>query len=247
MRVLLMGNSHLAAVERAGTEMFSSSTDISWSRFSLQTLELGAIAPRENGRIVLHPEIAARLDWVGNDGCIFLFLAGNAHDKICLAEHPVPFDFVSPERPDLPVDPSRTLVPSQAIVQRIERINDGRISGVLEGLRAKHRGMVFQFESPAPVPSEAHIRAYPRAFAAAIDQYGVAPAHLRFKLWLVNCRTTRRVCDSFGVQYLTVPEESLDPDGFLLPAFWDRDPNHANALYGRLVLEKIERTLRGLR
>ena len=71
-----------------------------------------------------------------------------------------------------------------------------------------------------------------------VEQFGVAPAPLRRKIYEIYEATLRDALADVGVRLLSAPAEACD-DGYLAEPYW-REATHANAAYGRLVLEQLD-------
>jgi hypothetical protein len=48
---------------------------------------------------------------------------------------------------------------------------------------------------------------------------------------------------SVGGRFVPVPAETVDAEGYLLPAYWQPDITHANAAYGEIMLRKVLKEL----
>jgi hypothetical protein len=53
----------------------------------------------------------------------------------------------------------------------------------------------------------------------------------------------RQDANRHRVEFLPVPPEVVDTEGFLKPQFWADDLTHANPAYGQIILERLERWL----
>lgn len=186
---------------------------------------------------VLHPAIATMFA-ARRLVAVVTVLGGNMHNVIGLARDPVPFDTMLPERPTLPLPPDATLLPFGLIRRVLERRSQD-LSHLMEAMRAATSLPMFQIESPPPIPSEAHLRAYPKGFAEVFAQHGIAPAPLRFKLWRANSAIMADLCTQHGITFLPVPPEMQDAEGMLAKEAWQADPTHGNHVYGAAVLRQI--------
>ena len=93
--------------------------------------------------------------------------------------------------------------------------------------------------SPPPVGDDRHIAENPGGYFRDKIHLGVAPASLRGKLYRLHTRVVVEFCQEHGIPTLLPPAEAVTEDGFLARPFWKNDPTHANAAYGRLVLEQL--------
>jgi hypothetical protein len=231
-RILIIGQSHMVAVQKA-YEMYPIEFVASFIRIGgdqgLPALVNGAI----NG------DILERLQ-EPHDAVITL-IGGNRHNVIGLTNHPVRFDFVLPDD-DQPLDGAAALVPYSLMRRYLTRVTQGHLE-VLALLRRHAPGPLFHVESPPPVPSADHIRRHPGRFSKEIDELGVAPASLRYKLWRAHSSLFRDACDALGITFIAAPAEMQDERGMLVEAAWNPDPTHGNAQYGACVLDQIHSLL----
>ena len=71
-----------------------------------------------------------------------------------------------------------------------------------------------------------------------VEQYGIAPASFRLKVWRVSMGVVQTICQEKGVAFIAPDPEALDPDGFLGPHLVS-DLVHANVGWGRLHLDRL--------
>lgn len=249
MKILVIGQSHTACV-RAGANAHKG--ELSRKGVEIETVLVGEARFKpwkervSSGGVdgfqlvnTLRDEILSK---VANSDLIFSYFGGNAHNILSLVDHPRPYDFVFSDERTLPLIAGREVVPEQIVVGALR--TSGRAYEPLWFLRAVLQlvpGPIVHLESPAPVPSEEHIRKFAHVFREKIDQFGVAPALLRYKLWRLNSKLIRHECNALGVRYLPVPEGTIDANGYLVEAAWYRDPVHANQWYGQRVIEQVVR------
>lgn len=172
------------------------------------------------------------------DPLIFDCVSGNEYHFIGLVEHPRPFDFVLPGRPDLPLRDGVEIIPADLMRQAMDT-QLGHAVAMLTALRAAVPGPVWHVQSPPPLPDNDYIRAHPTHFAEQVAQHGVSPPSLRMKLWLLQSDLYRAHCEALGIGFLPVPPAALDADGFLDRRGWLPDPAHASNWYGELVVQQL--------
>lgn len=178
-------------------------------------------------------------------GFVVSTLGGNDHNVLGLVNHhPVKFDFVLPEAPDLPLQEDADIVPFE-LVRRTMEARLAETLAFLDLLQRSRSAPLYHLESPPPVPSEAYIRENPDTFAELVQRHGVAPASLRYKLWRLHSSIIRETCDRLRIHFLPAPRAMQDERGMLVPAAWRNDPTHANEVYGerlyRQMLAIVER------
>ena len=233
-RLLVIGNSHVEAVGQRYQ------ADLAEGRTPAMPIEVVNVLEPEFRPLleggVLNAAVVARLDHPDN-GLVVSMLGGNDHNVLGLVNHPIPFDFVLPERPDLPLTPGADPIPSRLVRDQLRRRME--ILSYLKVIRDHARQPMIHLESPPPIPDEDHIRRHPRIFRESIAEHGVAPAVLRYKLWRVHSEIFREACEAADITFLPVPADMQDADGMMIPGAWNPDPTHGNLFYGARLIEQL--------
>lgn len=171
---------------------------------------------------------------------VALSLWGNWYNTLALVEHPEPFDFIYPSF-DEDVDEARRIIPFTQI-RRTFNNNIRHQLRMLDDLRPMTERKMVLLEIPPPIEDEAHIREFPGPFKEALTE-GITPARVRRKLWRLQSEIYRDVCRERGIDFLPFPQEAMSDSGFIAPDYCFKDPTHANARYGALVLAELETML----
>jgi hypothetical protein len=182
---------------------------------------------------VLRQDLAAE---VRNVDLVVSCLGGNAHSVFGLLNHPQRYDFVL-DAGDIPTD-GLEVIPRNLVRKALQEQMRSSLT-LFSVLRAAIDKPIVHCESPAPIPSETHIRAYPKLFAKKIDMFGVAPANFRLKLWKLQSEMYREFCTANNISFLPTPAETLDENGFLSSKAWGSDPTHGNSWYGERVIFQL--------
>jgi len=154
-----------------------------------------------------------------------------------LVRHPTPFDFILPDQPELATDPKAEIIPYATIKAVLERRTQFAFDQ-LQALASRYRNCLFHVESPPPVRRRL-ILATPNRLTKQIEEHGLAPALLRYRLWRLHGTIIRSYCDKLGVPFIPVPPESIDKKGFLL-AELTGNATHGNKKYGALVIARMK-------
>jgi hypothetical protein len=192
---------------------------------------------------LLQAQIGEGLAWADT---VVQSIGGTAHWLLGLLEHPQPFDF------ELGTEygnefaqallPGREPVPAALIRATLAHSSLYNHQRILRRFLAERLPRpLAQIESPPPPFDAQHIHRYPGYYHALIGERGVAPAALRHKLWRLHSRMVAEECEALGIDFLPVPKAVKTADGYLVPEALAPDPTHANAWYGRRLIEQIVR------
>jgi len=107
------------------------------------------------------------------------------------------------------------------------------------GIQCKTSIPIVHIESPPPIPCQEHIRQYAGHFKERINQLGITPAIIRYKLWCLHSLVIRSACQSLDVSFLPVPKEIQDENGMMVQEAWGLDATHANSWYGDKVIHQL--------
>ncbi|MCF6305116.1 MAG: hypothetical protein L3J33_07085 [Rhodobacteraceae bacterium] len=247
-RIVILGHSHVNAL-RGGAQLVDG---INGGAFTLEFLQIHTIqkSPTLSGAppYVMDPH----LDSVIRDSllacdALLLLAYGKEHNNLGLINHPRKFDFFLSEDSSLFVDDARELIPEEFVKSQL-RFQTAKLASILDKIRkmAPESLPVFQLECPTPIPSEAHIIKYAGPYKERIDELGVAPSHLRYKLWRLFCQLAKEYCAASDIEYVPIPEHALDENGFMSEEYWQVDPTHGNAIFGKAVLENFIYNILGL-
>jgi len=232
LKVLVVGHSHTEALRRGFTSYTGHELAHRYEIINLSSLPSkgkGAEIPPE----VRKPIVALPADMIVSA------VHGNAHNIFGLVRHPQPFDFVVPKMPQLALDEDAVLLPYSSIAASFRPKVEAH-TRLLLNLKTEFGLPMIHLQSPPPIPSDEHLRTYPGVFAEKIAEFGVAPAHLRHKLWWTMSDIFREACAAMGIAYLQVPDCVKDDSDMLLERFWNNDPTHGNALYGAAILRQVD-------
>jgi hypothetical protein len=234
-RILLFGDSHAHAVQRAIAKRHGKGQSALISAHSLLKQKNGV----QLGSISLE-HFLKLIGKLGEGDVVVSMIGGNQHAVYSTIQHPRPFDFFTPEG-DLP-ESAVEIIPYRAIEELFEhglRKGDGRM---LEEVRAATRARVVHVLPPPPKQDNAHIVKYHETtFRNDLPERGVSSPELRLKFWKLQSRILRKLCKEFQIEILMPPKRGVDPQGFLRPEFYANDATHGNWRYGERVIREIER------
>lgn len=231
-KILAVGHSHLESLRSAyKSARQSSSVDLTFLQLNAPDHLPSLISGK------LNPKVRQLCD--GPWSLVVSLIGGNDHNILGLLNHPQRFDLVLPMEPDLPLDGEAEVIPFSVVQQRLLRPASQKLAVLIE-LRRSLSVPIVHLESPPPIPSAEHIKTYPNFFKDKIDQLGVAPATLRYKLWRTHSDIYAAACQAAGIQFIPAPPEMQDDRGMMIEQAWNKDPTHGNVLYGAHLLAQIE-------
>ena len=248
---VVIGHSHVTALQHAYTQDLASSADPRWFSYEFIQLLEAEYAQQFTGdkdaedwrqklsALIESPSLGNRRD--GN--LILAAVSGNEYHPIAMLWHSRPFDFVSPARPHLPLEPDVEIVPAGLLETALRRTVAGA-AWFLQVLRESTSLPIYQVSSPPPIPDNDYLAAGNSVYVRQNGRLGVPPAALRLKLWLLQQRLFREACEAASVNFLETPEKIVDEQGYMRPEGWHPDGVHGNQWYGLHVLKQFEDTVR---
>lgn len=237
MAILAVGQSHVAAIQRAAKTHRETWPDEPRTRVIHTLAEPYASEGEEFGPLA---RAAIRDQIARHQPRLVSVLGGNAHNRMALMRPAQPYDFIlHGEEAGPPIDPDAELIPEALVRAALEE----RLQKDFWRLQMLHdiAGPFIHVGSPPPVIDNAFIR--DRAEDYFRDEPGreIVPASpgLRWRIWRLATRIVRERVEALGGTFLPVPHTVLDDQGFLrldLAA----DPTHGNEAYGELLIRAIE-------
>jgi hypothetical protein len=168
---------------------------------------------------------------------IFVFMHGEEHIHMSRRRYESPYDFMIPDRPDLPLSPLHQVVPLSVIEAQVRHSLAPAKANFLVIRSLCHRANVMNVLCPPPVLGTSL-----PPMAPEVSPTGNTNDFLRLKNYLVYARLLREFLDPLGIPTLAPPPETLTPEGLLRPEYTG-DPVHGNAEYGRRVLSQLRSVL----
>lgn len=170
---------------------------------------------------------------------VFLTIRGNYHNIFGLLEHPNKICVGDAARGRIPDEESRWFITEIMVREHFQGILETASFSLIRALAAHYPNASMHYlSSPPPCGDENHIRTFPGVFRPRLSQ-GVSPMDLRRKLYDIQTDLFRQACTAIGVDFIDTPDNAVDAQGAMKREFWNRDPTHGNAAYGRLVLNQV--------
>lgn len=223
MRIVFLGDSHTHALIRA---LAKSDKDKELDAVDVRRIKDGQTNDKE---------IPANLASIYPADAVYCCLGGTEYNLLGLIESPAPFDFLL--TPDDSVLPGRQVVSHGLVKAALLSRMRSALNRTAE-IRAQYD---CPFTLVAPPPPFAELDGntnLPRAFLPYLDR-GIAPASVRRKLYAIQMLLLEEHCREEGLPLMLAPEEARDADGYLRRNYWNNDPTHGNANYGKAVIGQI--------
>ena len=249
--ILIVGHSHTACVARAlraRTHHWAAPAGLCTHVVNLMTfmptlgLTFNDVLLREPASEPrLRREVVAEIERgivPGSHVHVVSMVGGNVHNFLGLMRAPIPFDFVLPEAPDLPLEAGARIIPYSAMQACLEELmRDDRAT--LAALRRQFSGVLLHLESPPPPRDDAYVVQWLGTFRDFNDTGEIVSATLRYKLWRLHSTIVKRFCHDLGIILAEAPLETRDAEGFLARQAY-QDATHANAWYGSRLVGQLE-------
>lgn len=235
LRIVAVGHSHLAAIMKGFRQLRAADSRTAPQATFIQLNSVEFRPPLQGGK--LNSGITDAINAAPGDVLISC-VAGNAHNVLGLLNHPSPFDFVLPEEPDMPLEERAEILPFGLIERCLRETLEQTAFRIIAALLDTSHLPMAHLESPPPIPSGDYIRSVPDSkFSDQIEEFGVAPAALRYKLWRLHSALAERFCEERGVSYVRVPKEIQDANGMLVESCWG-NATHGNEAFGLALLQE---------
>jgi len=254
LATILIGESHYAAIATAAQETLAFTPEKrgcdliffdAWKHslrypFTVET----------DGQTVLNPDMAQSISTIAYNYDkveLITVLGGGHHLALTLLDNGHPMDVILPDRPDLSLRDDATLVSvdfAKAIF--LQLIATPFTS--LACLKAAFPELPFaQIECPPANGDDDYVRShlgnYFEANYSPEQLDAISSPAQRYKFWKLQSEMYADKCLELGIDYMRVPEPAISADGFLKPEHFGSDSTHANAAYGRIILDTIEARL----
>jgi hypothetical protein len=179
---------------------------------------------------------------------IVLFWCGNEHNAFFLIRPEPLFDFVPAGAAESAIDERAVLVPESLVRAKLSPFTE-ELRAYLKFMTAATKARLVVAGSPPPkgdnaelkrlILSEWYYRDQAERLGIDLAEARMTPRPIRLKLWRVTQDLMAEAALSQGCDFFPVPEAAFNEDGFLRRKLWADDATHANAQYGRIMLEAL--------
>ena len=233
-RILLFGDSHTNAVQRAIEKRKGKGAAV--------PLTAHRLLKEKNGRNIgdtSFEEFLKKIADLSAGDVVLSMIGGNQHSVYSLVKHPQPFDFFTADGEE--TDLTGEVVPYRALEEAFKTglwKGDGKS---LELLRKSTSARIVHIIPPPPKADNAFIEQnHESHFAEMLPARGVSAPVLRLKFWRLQTRILQQICGEIDIVVMMPPLRALDPQGYLRPEFYAQDATHGNWKYGERVLRQVE-------
>ncbi len=245
MRIILIGHSHIIALEKAYLSAARSERPLGdWDAVFInarKAIDGHLTIENKSKEFEINPGLIKLIDGATpatGPVAYVSVLAGTSLAHMGLVVHPEPYDFDVPGLPQLPLDQSVRTLHYEMLFSLVK-------AHVVDSLRflrllaAKRPGPLFNLNVPPPIGDQEFISKKLHLYFPDLAQAKATSAAFRYKLWWLHSQIFIQTCNELGITFVDVPASATTPDGYLSPAAWDVDCIHANEWYGARVLEKL--------
>ena len=241
IQICIIGDSHVDAIKRA---VSAASPDDAVTFTAQRIRRIKEAVPI--GDVEL-PDFLVHIAQLGLGDMVVSAVGGNHYNAFGLVQHPEPFDFHLPSRPDLAPLEGREIVPFQTLRDEFASSVHGKDGDRIRQLR-QHTPARMVHLCPPPPKEDAQLimqRHETLFLKQGLLEHGVTPASIRLKLWWLQTQVLETLCKECDVELLTVPDAACTPEGYLKPMYYANDATHANPAYAALALARLKALARG--
>lgn len=248
--VLAVGFSHLGAIVRAHQARVAARSNT----FELQYINFNIIdeykpfsVENKKNKIIYNAALIGDLKScvVAKDPMLIVgSLWSNQHFVLSTFNDPRRFDLILPDEPDRPLSDGSEIIPYDLINLLI----DERCKAAY-GLGPVIKNLCelpfCTISAPPPISNLSDIPggSPTERITAKVNELGIAPAGLRYKIWKVCEAAFLKHSQESGVPFVRVPHEAVDANGYRRREYFGVDWIHASDSYGELVLGQIDHLL----
>lgn len=235
-RVVVIGDSHTAAIKRARD--FEERAD----QYShIEVLRFRKEKGDDQLGDVDFDDFCKRISRFTEDDMIFSTIGGNQYAVISTIRNPADFYFLESSADEDVVSDNAQLVPNRALRSYLEpplRIN---VVALVERIKMHTRAQVFHVLPPPPKADNDFISQHfeSRFLEEGIAELGPSRPKFRLKCWQMQSELLMQICAEAGIGIVPPPPEAMTADGFLAEPYYGKDVTHGNRRYGELVLKQV--------
>ena len=178
-----------------------------------------------------------------------LIWGGNEHNSLYFFEDAFKFDLYSTRVGRML--PGLQLISTLQVKRRFRNLTIDDLTSNLAKRAGSTARRIFLIGTPPPKKDNAELESFLpmepnfQQWAAQInaDRIKITDPFVRLKLWYILQDVFAEEAAKVGGTFVPVPDDVRDGEGFLRREYWADDITHANALYGKIVLDHLARVL----
>lgn len=239
-KILGLGHSHIVAIAKGCYELQHEGFQLAGaplvSRFIyLYDPELTPTLAEESDSSRLNPRLRRIIEEEGPDG-IVLSVGGNEHIALSVMQPKERFDFILGAEPELDLEPGAVVLPEAAVRETLRERMTPTLA-TIEAIRKETAAPLVCLEPPPPLPNSRIIQCPQEFFRRSFDPHRLSGDAFRYKMWRTQSALYRDICMREDILFAAVPAEFVAASGMLAEAVWGADASHANALFGRRMIQ----------
>lgn len=172
---------------------------------------------------------------------------GNQHNANFLFQTSPPFTLVNSDSGERSAERSGEYrLISQSMMEAFFQPSLSELKPIVESITGAQS--VWLLPGPAPKPhshivsriaNEDFFVGVANSLGANISDLTITSDSLRVQMWQILVDQLKQTAKDLGVNFIPVPEETIDENGLLLEVFWTPDVTHANSDYGLVLANQI--------
>lgn len=239
-KILGLGHSHIVAIAKGCYELQHEGFQLAGtplvSRFLyLYDPELTPTLAEETASSRLNPRLRRIIEEERPDG-IVLSVGGNEHIALSVMQPKERFDFILGAEPELDLEPGAVVLPEAAVRETLRERMTPTLA-TIEAIRKETAAPLVCLEPPPPLPNSRIIQCPQEFFRRSFDPHRLSGDAFRYKMWRTQSALYREICMREDILFAAVPAEFVAASGMLAEAVWGTDASHANALFGRRMIQ----------
>jgi hypothetical protein len=239
-KILGLGHSHIVAIAKGCYELQHEGFQLGGAPLASRFLylydpELTPTLAEESGAARLNPRLCKIIEEEGADG-IILSVGGNEHIALSVTQPNERFDFILGAEPELDLEPGAAVLPEAAVRETLREKMTPTLA-TIEAIRKETGAPIVCIEPPPPLPNSRVVECPQEFFRRSFDPRRLSGDVFRYKMWRVQSALYREICMREDILFAAVPAEFMAPSGMLAEFVWGADASHANALFGRRMIE----------
>lgn len=178
---------------------------------------------------------------------------GNQHNANFLFQTSPPFALVQANSNERSAERSNDYrLISQSMMEAFFQPSFSELKPIVESITGARSVSLLPGPAPKPhshivsrIANEEFFVGVANSLGVNISDLTITSDSLRVQMWQILVDQLKQTARDLGVNFIPVPEETIDENGLLLEVFWTPDVTHANNAYGIAVANHILKSVSG--